>query len=343
MFYTQDDDIRLINMPTVSDIGERALIQRIMKQITPMPSMPIPFWDDASALSLGDGRALVINTDMLVWETDVPPGMTPFQAARKAVVMNFSDLAAKGVQPIAFMPNIGIPSSYEVKSVEEMARGFEAGAREYESYVVGGDTNEACDVIISGLAFGIIEEKRIMKRAGGVKVGHRLAVTGSFGLTSIGFMHLLDGVDLAPDVKAAALESIYMPKAKVKEGIALAKTGVITSCMDSSDGLSVSLYDLRRSTECGFIVEKPPIHPLAVKFTEREGLDPVSVAFNGGEEYELVFTYPPEKKPVIREALRDVGCDLLEIGVVSDKKDIVLRQNNKLVPIKLEGWDHFKN
>jgi thiamine-monophosphate kinase len=269
--------------------------------------------------------------------------MTPFQAARKTVIMNFSDLAAKGVQPIAFMPNIGIPSSYKVESVEEMARGFEAGAREYKAYVVGGDTNEACDVIISGLALGIIEEELIMKRAGGVKVGHRLAVTGRFGLTSTGFIHLLDGVDLAPAVKAAALESIYMPKARVKEGIALAKTGEITSCIDSSDGLSVSLYDLRRSSGCGFIIEDPPIHPLAVKFAEREGLDPVSVALNGGEEYELVFTYPPEKKYIIRGALRDVDCDLMEIGVVSDKKDVVLRRNNKLVPIKCGGWEHFKN
>ena len=101
-------------MSKVSDIGERSLIQRIMKHLTPMPDMPIPFWDDASALSLGDGRAIVINTDMLVWETDVPVGMSPYQAARKAVVMNVSDLGAKGVQPIAFMPNIGIPDDYDI-------------------------------------------------------------------------------------------------------------------------------------------------------------------------------------------------------------------------------------
>jgi len=122
-------------MPSVSEIGERALIQRIMKHLTPMPGMPIPFWDDASALSLGDGRALIVNTDMLVWETDIPSGMTPFQAARKAVVMNVSDLGAKGVQPMAFMPSIGVPSDYPVDDVVELAKGFEAGARAYDCYV----------------------------------------------------------------------------------------------------------------------------------------------------------------------------------------------------------------
>jgi len=329
-------------LPSVSEIGERALIQRVMKHLTPMPGMPIPFWDDASALSLGDGRAMVINTDMLVWETDVPVGMTPFQAARKAVVMNVSDLGAKGVQPLAFMPNIGIPADYEVDNVLEMAKGFEAGAREYGAYVVGGDTNEACDVIISGTALGIMDEKRIMKRASGVKPGHKLAVTGYFGLTSVGFTHLLGGVEPSPDVKKAALESIYMPKARVKEGIALAGTGLISGCMDSSDGLSVSLYDLRRSTGLGFIVDEPPVHPLAFKFAERKNLDPMSLAFNGGEEYELVFTYPPDKESKVRATLRSVSCGLINIGTVSEKKEILYRQNNKLQPVKLGGWDHFK-
>jgi thiamine-monophosphate kinase len=285
---------------------------------------------------------MVINTDMLVWETDVPAGMTPFQVARKAVVMNVSDLGAKGVQPIAFMPNIGIPADYEVDAVLEMAKGFEAGAREYGAYVVGGDTNEAYDVIISGVALGIMDEKRIMKRAGGVQPGDTLAVTGLFGLTSVGFTHLLGGVEASPDVKKAALESIYMPNARVKEGIALAGTGAVTGCMDSSDGLSVSLYDLRRSSGYGFTVDDPPVHPLALKFAERKNLDPMSLAFNGGEEYELVFTYPPDKEPRVRAALRRVGCELINIGAVSEKKEILYRRNNRLHPVKMGGWDHFR-
>ena len=48
-------------MPTVSEIGERSLIEIFMKHLTPMPGMPIPFWDDASAIDIGDGRAVVIN------------------------------------------------------------------------------------------------------------------------------------------------------------------------------------------------------------------------------------------------------------------------------------------
>ncbi len=133
-----------------------------------------------------------------------------------------------------------------------------------------------------------------------------------------------------------------MPKARVREGIALAGTGVISSCMDSSDGLSVSLYDLRRSTGLGFTVDEPPVHPLALKFAECKNLDPMSLAFNGGEEYELVFTYPPDRESKVRAALRGVGCELINIGTVSEKKEILYSQNNRLHPVKLGGWDHFK-
>jgi thiamine-monophosphate kinase len=181
-----------------------------------------------------------------------------------------------------------------------------------------------------------------MKRAGGVKPGHVVAVTGDFGLTSAGFLHLLQGVDLLPPVKEAALNSIYMPNARVKEGLALAETGAVTGCMDSSDGLSVSLYDMRKSTGYGFIIDELPIHPLALKFAERKGYDPLSVAMNGGEEYELLFTYPPEKERQIRAALGEVGCEPIKIGAVSEKKDIVYVHNDEHISIKKGGWDHFK-
>jgi thiamine-monophosphate kinase len=328
-------------MMKVSDIGERRLIERMMRHLTQMPGMPIPFWDDASALSLGDGRALVINTDMLVWETDIPRGMTPYQAARKAVVMSVSDLGAKGVQPIAFMSSIGLPSDHPVASVEEMARGFEAGAREYDAYVVGGDTNEACDVVISGVALGIAQESRIMKRAGGAGPGDLLATTGAFGLTSAGFKHLLEGLEIPGVMEKPILDSIYLPRARVKEGIALAETGAVTGCMDSSDGLAVSLYDLARSTGIGFRVTELPMAPAAARFAEQHDLDEADLVLFGGEEYELVFTFRPENEDKIREALDGVGCSLIVIGEVTGEKDIVLAVDGALKPIRRGGWDHF--
>jgi len=322
-------------MATVGDVGERRLIELMMRHLTAMPGMPIPFWDDVSAISLGDGRAAVLKTDMLVWETDVPPGMTPFQAARKAVVMNFSDLGSKGVRPIAFLPSLGIPRALSVEAVEEMARGFEAGAREHGGYVVGGDTNEACDVIITGMAYGVAEE-------GGAEPGDILATTGLFGDTAAAFKILLEGYEASEKLRDRLVRSVYMPKARVEEGIALAESGSTSSSIDSSDGLAVSLHDLSKSSGMGFRLERIPVSPNALEFAELHGLDPNELALQGGEEYELIFTIPPSRLNDARKALDGVGCELIEIGEVTAERRIVHVEGGVERPIEARGWEHFR-
>ena len=329
-------------MARISDIGERGLIEKIMKKLTQMPDMPLPFWDDASALDLEDGRALVINTDMLVWETDIPIGMSPYQAARKSVIMSISDLGAKGVKPLAFMPNLGLPKDYPLEDAIELAKGFEDGAKEYNSYVLGGDTNEACDVIISGVALGIIEKPKLMKRDSGVKPGDCIATTNPFGLTSAGFKHLLENYSLPKELAQPILDSIYMPVAHVKEGIALSVSGVVTSSIDSSDGLAVSLHDLQRSTGHGYFLTNIPVDPIAKKFADIHNLDPFSLALYGGEEYNLIFTFPPKYIEEIKKALLSIGSKLIMIGKVTEKKYISYQRDGEIIQILPKGWEHFK-
>jgi len=329
-------------LTTVRDLGERALIEAMLKHITPMPGMPVPFWDDVMAVSLGGGRAAVFNTDMLVWETDVPSGMTHFQAARKAVVMNFSDLGAKGVRPQAFLASLGLPGEVAVEEVEEMARGFEAGAREYGGYVIGGDTNEASDIIVSGVAFGTIEEKRLMKRLG-AEPGDVLATTGYFGDTASAFKVLLEGYEAPDALRQELLRSVYMPEARITEGIALSESGAVSASIDSSDGLAVSLYDLMRSSGVGFRLESLPVSEGASRFAELHDLDPSSLTLYGGEEYELVFTVKPTELEKAEGALRKVGGELIELGQVTAKRTILMVENGVERPVEKGGWEHFKS
>jgi len=328
-------------MATIAEVGERELINRIMRHLTLMPGMPVPNWDDVNAISLGDGRAVILKTDMLVWKTDIPKGMTPFQAGRKAVVMNFSDLGSKGVQPLAFLAALGAPSTTPVDWVEEIAKGFEAGAREYGGYMVGGDTNEACDIIISGMAYGLAEERRLVLR-GTSKPGDMLATTGGFGNTTAAFKILLDGVDAPKALRDRLVESIYMPRARVPAGVALAASGTATSSMDSSDGLAVSLHDLQRSSGNGFRLTNAALTRDAEAFAELYGLDRAALALYGGEEYELVFTVKPDMVEEARKALRSAGADLIELGVVTKDRKIVIVEGGAEKPIGKGGWEHFR-
>jgi thiamine-monophosphate kinase len=328
-------------MVTIAELGERELISRIMRHLTLMPGMPVPNWDDVNAVSLGDGHAVILKTDMLVWRTDIPMGMTPFQAGRKAVVMNFSDLGSKGVKPLAFLAALGAPSTTPVEWIEDIAKGFEAGAREYGAYMIGGDTNEACDIIISGMAYGLAEEKHLVLR-GTSKPGDVLATTGGFGNTTAAFKILLDGLEAPEGLRTRLIESIYMPRARVHAGIALAASGAATSSMDSSDGLAVSLHDLQKSSGNGFRLTNIPLTKDAEEFARLHKLDRASLALYGGEEYELVFTTKPDFVDEAKNVLHSVGVDLFEIGVVTKEKKIIYVDRGVEKPVGKGGWEHFR-
>jgi thiamine-monophosphate kinase len=326
---------------SLKSLGEREVIRVLEGCFSFMESMPIPFGDDVSAFEIDGGKFAVLKADMLVGETDVPYGMSCWHAARKAVVMNVSDFAAKGVEPKAILVSLGLPKGLTVEDVRNIGEGLNAGAREYGAYIVGGDTNEASDLVISLSVFGVAERGRVMLRSG-AKPGDILAVTGLFGKTSAGLKMLLEGFKAPKNVQSAIVESVYMPRARLDEGLALSLTGAVTSSIDSSDGLAWSLHEISRASGVGFLVDNPPIAIEALKFAEHNGLDPLELVFHGGEEYELVLTVKPELWDKAEEAVKKVGGALLKIGRATADKNVILDFEGGKRLIEPRGWEHFK-
>lgn len=327
-------------MALAEELGERKIIEIILKHLEHMPSMPVPFGDDVSAINIGNQKLAVIKTDMLVGKTDVPPGMNFWQAARKAVIMNISDLAAKGVQPTAILVSIGIPRDFTKRHIEQIGKGLNAGAREYDAYVLGGDTNEASDLVISCTAFGVVEERYLIKR-GGAHPGDFVAVTGFFGKTSCGLKILLENLPASSEIKKALVDTVVMPQARLKEGLALTKTRAVTASIDSSDGLAWSLHEISKASNVGFIIDKLPIAPEAREFAKIHDLDSVKLSLYGGEEYELVVTVKPKLWRDAKKAVEDVGGSLVKIGTATKEKGLILKVRRKKIPIKPKGWEHF--
>jgi len=325
---------------SAKELGERKIIELILRCLEQMPNMPIPFGDDASAVDLGDDKLAVINMDMLVGKTDVPKTMSLWQAARKAVIMNISDLAAKGAQPLALLASIGIPPDLTETDIQQIGEGLNAGAREYNAYILGGDTNEASDLIISCMALGICSKCHLIRRSG-AKPGDYVAVTGSFGKTASGLKILMNGLS-APENGGALVDSVLMPKARVTEGLVLAQSQLATASIDSSDGLAWSLHELSQASNVGFCLDELPIAPEAERFAELHCFDPVELALYGGEEYELVVTIEPKLWQEAKKAVEKVGGSLNKVGRVTEEKQLLLKTDGKLVAIAARGWEHFK-
>jgi len=324
------------------DIGERKIIEIIQSRLELLPKMPIPFGDDISAYDMGNGNLAVLKTDMLVDKTDVPPKMSFWQAARKAVVMNISDFAAKGVKPLALLASLGLPRKLTEKDIEEIGRGLNAGAREYGAYIIGGDTNEASDLVISISLFGTAKKDEVILRSG-AKPGDIVAVTGFFGKTSAGLKILVEGFEAPTKIRKALVESVLMPRARLKEGLALSQTKAVTASIDSSDGLAWSLHEIARASNVGFLIDKLPMAKEAEKFAEIHNLNPLDLALYGGEEYELVLTLKPKLWKRVERAVEEVGGKLLPIGKVTADKRVLLETKEKEGIIEPRGWEHFKS
>ena len=326
----------------IKGLTEREIIKLILSKIEEAPRMSMPFGDDVSAVEIGNNLVAVLKTDMLVAATDVPPKMSFWQAARKAVVMNVSDFAAKGVKPEALLVSLGIPGKLARKDViEQIAEGLNAGAREYGAYILGGDTNEACDLIIACMLYGIAEKNRIVGRAG-AKPGDIVAVTGLFGRTTAGLKMLLEGLEAKEPIRKRLVDSVLMPKARLKEGLALAKIGAASASIDSSDGLAWSLHELSKASNVGFEIDSVPLAPEAEKFAKLYKLDPIELCFYGGEEYELVVTIKPKLWRKAQKAVENVGGKLIKIGRVIEEREIYLRVKDKIIQIEARGWEHFR-
>jgi thiamine-monophosphate kinase len=327
---------------TGEELGERGIIKLIQSRLTGMAGLPVPFGDDVSAVEIGKGRVAVLKTDMLVDKTDVPRGMSLWQAARKAVVMNVSDFAAKGVKPVALLVSLGLPRNFMRKDVEEIARGLNAGAREYGAYVIGGDTNEASDLVVSVSLFGTAKRKALMLRSG-AKAGDIVAVTGFFGKTAAGLRLLLDGYAASKELREVLLASVCMPKARLCEGLALCGSGAVSASIDSSDGLAWSLHELARMSDVGFVVSSVPVADEVRRFAEFNGLDALELALHGGEEYELVVTVKPKRWVAAEMAVEAAGGRLLPIGKVTRDRQVLLNVNGEKCPVAARGWEHFKS
>ena len=321
----------------MKNLTEREIIRVLVSRFDQVSNIPLGFNDDVSAVPLSSKVWIVMKTDMLVASTDVPPGMTYQEAARKAVVATVSDFAAKGIQPQALMVSLGIPRPAREKKVREIARGLDQAALEYDCKIIGGDTNQAEDLVIDVVGVGVANPDKLVRRDG-ARPGDIVAVTGPFGKSAAGLKMLMSKQRRLAGHYRSLVSAILRPKARLTMGIELAKAGGVTSSIDSSDGLARSLHQLAESSNVGISLDDIPIDPEVQRFARECRLSAIDFALYGGEEYELVLTISPRRFSAMKERVRS----LMKIGRVEPTNHgLTARLGRERLQIKDRGWEHF--
>lgn len=323
----------------VSDVGERALVELARRICKFGPRVKVGIGDDAAAIDI-DGRYLIATTDMLVASTHFPPGTTAEQMGHKAVIVNLSDLAAMGAEPLALIFSVGLPRELDVGLVERIIRSMDSVARRYGAYVVGGDLDESDDITIAGSAFGLASKGRLLTRSG-ARQGDLIAVTSELGAASAGLKILLD--QLPPKGYEELVKAQLEPIVRVREGMVLAKNGV-KAAIDITDSLAANLWQMSRMSEVKLIIdrEKVPVHPLALKFAEQHGFEVEDFALFGGEDFELLFTVRPSGWRRVRLALERIGTKVTAIGNVAKGRGVYIQREGILEKLPDRGYEHFR-
>ena len=102
----------------------------------------------------------------------------------KAVVVNVSDLASMGADNIRFLLNIAIPKDTLLDDFDDLICGVIRACDDYNIPLIGGDTNEASEIILSGTAIGQVnKDKALMKY--GFESGDLVCITGELGLAAL--------------------------------------------------------------------------------------------------------------------------------------------------------------
>ncbi|MBI3840965.1 MAG: thiamine-monophosphate kinase, partial [Thaumarchaeota archaeon] len=218
-----------------------------------------------------------MKVDMLVEGTDVPRGMSYREAARKAVAACVSDFASKGARPDSFLVSLGIRKGTTQRQVEELSAGLRDAEKEWKVTLVGGDTNEAKELVVDCAMFGFAN--RIVARSG-ARVGDALVVSGEFGLPPAGLKILTAGAKAERRFREKAVRSVLHPSPNLEAGVALG--GYLSSGMDSSDGFAKSIHALARESGVGFEVRELPAGFGVKKFAKDNGLDWEKLVLAGG-------------------------------------------------------------
>jgi thiamine-monophosphate kinase len=298
-------------MKTLGEIGEDALIRRLLD------GMPVPQargegpGDDCAVWDAGGADLALLKTDVLVEGVHFFPGTAGREVGWKAVARVASDFAAMAGRPDRYLVTLALPAATPLCWVEELYAGMADCMRTHGGVLAGGETSAVpagSAAVINVAATGRVARGRVVLRSTG-RPGDGLWVSGWLG-GSLAGRHL----SFPPRLEEAAWLAEHFPP---------------TAMMDLSDGLAVDLPRLAAASGCGYRLDRQRV-PV------RHG-ETLEAALGDGEDFELLFSQPAGRAEELAQAWRErfPETPLHEIGVLTPPGE-----GDDLAPPG--GWRHFQ-
>lgn len=335
-------------MTSIAELGEFGLIARLTAALSSSSDVLVGIGDDAAVLDTGSDELLVATCDAQVEDTHFRlRSLRPYDIGRRALAVNLSDIAAMGARPRFALISLLVPPQLEVAVLDGIYAGLQAQAAQFHLAIVGGNiARNAERLIIDITLLGTGARGRLLRRDQ-ARPGDVVMVTGSLGMAAAGLL-LAEDERLASRVPARCSALVRaaqsVPTPRVTAGQWLAEHGV-TTAIDISDGLAADLTHLCEASAVGaqLNADMLPLCREVVTIAQQTAQNPQDLALFGGEDYELLFTVPADRAPVLaQELLSATGVMATAIGVIrADEHRTLLRQGTA-TPLVVRGWDHLR-
>ncbi len=335
----------------LSDLGEFGLIEHLTKNFKIKQTSTIKgIGDDAAVLGFKN-KKIVVTTDLLVEGVHFDLSYMPLKhLGYKAVIVNLSDVYAMHATATQVTVSIAVSNRFPLEALEDLYAGIETAANIYNVDVVGGDTTSSTTgLLISVTAIGEVENDTEVYR-NGANPNDLLVVTGDLGAAYMGLQVLEREKEVykvnpnnQPDLEPYSyiIERQLKPEAR-KDIITLMKDLELkpTAMIDISDGLSSEVLHICNQSQvgCDLYEEKIPLDPQVIATCEEFNIDSTTVALNGGEDYELLFTISQDDYLKIK-----ANPNFSIIGHIKEESagaHLITRADTR-IPIKAQGWKNF--
>jgi thiamine-monophosphate kinase len=334
---------------SLSQLGEFGLIDHLTNQFDITQASTLKgIGDDAAVLDFAD-KKVVVSTDLLIEGVHFDLAYMPLKhLGYKAVVVNVSDICAMNAKPTQITVSVAVSNRFPLEALEELFAGINLAAKTYKVDVIGGDTTSSQKgLILSITAIGEASEEELVYR-NGAKVNDLLVVSGDLGAAYMGLQVLEREKQVfqvnphsQPDLEAYSylIERQLKPEARTDVRTLLHAIEIKpTSMIDVSDGLSSEILHLCKQSEvgCNLYEDKLPLDPQLISVCEEFQLDSTTVAINGGEDYELLFTVKMDDFDKLKG-----NPNFTIIGHMVEAAEgmhLITRANTK-IPLKARGWN----
>lgn len=282
-------------------IGEFGLIRQLKQQWpTSSPCIVKGIGDDAAILKARQGQQFLISTDVSIEGVHFDLAFhTPQDVGWRAGVANLSDVAAMGGTPLYVLVSLAVPVRTPPKNIRALYRGLQDACAPCNVELIGGDTSSSpSHVFLSLTIVGSVRANRALTRHG-AEVGDRLYVTGTVGDANAGLRILQSHANTLRRFSPSAAEKFLIrrhrrPTPRIHVGQLLVDRNLGHAAIDLSDGLSSDVGHVCEESQVGAAIrgEALPLSSQLRTFAKRHNLDPLELALQGGEDYELLFIAP---------------------------------------------------